>query len=118
MTTAAAPVIEAHTLLNGALTIVAALAWNDAAKKVIDYLFPRTDAGGPYHAALSTLVYAIFITLFVIVVIASFNTLVAFESFFVPSGSSLVPGGSSLVPGGSSLVPGGTFFAAPSLHKV
>ena len=111
MTTAAAPVIEAHTLLNGALTIVAALAWNDAAKKTIDYLFPRTDAGGPYHAALSTLVYAIFITLFVIVVIASFNTLVAFESFFVTVGSAPALAGSSFAPSGS-------FFASPSPHKV
>jgi hypothetical protein len=68
--------IEAKALLKGATTLVAALAWNDAAKRIIEYLFPMTlNKDNAFNAALATIIYAVFITIFIIIVITSYNIL-------------------------------------------
>jgi Family of unknown function (DUF5654) len=56
-------------LMKGVLTFTAALAWNNAVKTSLDTLFPT----GRGHL-LAPYIYAILITLFVIAVAASYNT--------------------------------------------
>ena len=66
--------IEGRDLLRGATTFVAALAWNDAAKRVIEYLFPMTlNKDNAFNAALATIIYAIFVTIFIVIVITTYN---------------------------------------------
>lgn len=48
----------------GAFGLIAGLAWNDAVKALIDYIFPASST----HTLLAKFVYAIAITLFVVVV--------------------------------------------------
>lgn len=57
------------TLLNQALALVAALAWNDAIKQVIDQYFKS--GSGIY----SHFVYAIILTVFVVIVTRYLNNL-------------------------------------------
>lgn len=67
------PILDTRTILKGALVLVAALAWNDAAKKTIDYLFPIERDSGGKSAAIAMVVYAIFVTLLIIVIITIYN---------------------------------------------
>lgn len=65
--------IDARSVLKGGAIIVVALAWNEAAKDVIKYLFPRASNNDGFANAIATLVYAIFVTLLVIIVISGYN---------------------------------------------
>jgi hypothetical protein len=55
------------TLLNGAFALIAALAWNEAVKALIDSYFP---AGSEVY---SKFIYALAITLLVVVVTSRLN---------------------------------------------
>ena len=52
------------TVVAGALTLTAALAWNEAAKAGIQSLYPGPD-GLSFHA---TLVYAIVVTILIVII--------------------------------------------------
>ena len=52
------------TVVAGALTLTAALAWNEAAKAGIQDLYPGPD-GGSFHA---TLVYAVIVTILIVII--------------------------------------------------
>lgn len=66
-------VIETRTLLKSAAALIAALAWNDAAKSIIDYLFPLGTEGSKHGMMVATIIYALFVTMLIIVIIAIFN---------------------------------------------
>lgn len=63
-------IINYTVLATGALGFTVALAWNSAVSKTIDSFFPRRDGAGVAHA---TIVYAIVVTILVIVVAAGIN---------------------------------------------
>lgn len=76
------PVIEKRDLLKGASTLVAALAWNEAAKKIIDYAYPTHLSGDKvsdeeYEARkatmFATIIYASVVTVAIMVLISLFN---------------------------------------------
>ncbi len=63
-------VFETGTLINGALAFVAALAWNEAIKALIDAYLPK-GSGLP-----SKFLYALFVTLIVILISVKLTTLI------------------------------------------
>lgn len=65
--------IDTRSILKGGAIIVVALAWNEAAKDTIKYLFPRESASGGFANALATLIYAIFVTIMIVIVISGYN---------------------------------------------
>jgi TRAP-type C4-dicarboxylate transport system permease small subunit len=62
--------INVTTLTTGALGFTIALAWNNAVSDLIRSLFPAVNERA---AALATLVYALLVTILVIVVVAAIN---------------------------------------------
>lgn len=79
------PVIEKRDLLKGAITLVVALAWNEAAKTTINYAFPldkpnddpatdKTDARkNAMGTMFATLIYATVVTILILCIVALFN---------------------------------------------
>jgi len=63
--------LQSITLINSAFALVAALAWNDAIKALIDRFFP-TSSGLYSHFA-----YALIITAFVVIVTTRLNRVLA-----------------------------------------
>lgn len=61
--------ISTISLLKGALTFTTALAWNQSAKNIIDSIFPVKDEKN----TMAQLIYALLITLIIIIVIQIFN---------------------------------------------
>lgn len=66
-------VLDTRTILKGTSVLVAALAWNDFAKKTIQYLFPIERENDGKAAVLAMLVYAVFVTLMIIIIITIYN---------------------------------------------
>ncbi len=65
--------LDASALVGGALTLTAALAWNDAARKGIDLLYPKSP-GATFGASLT---YAVVVTLLVAIIIFVFKGVAA-----------------------------------------
>lgn len=61
--------ISTSSLLKGALTFTAALAWNEAAKNTINIIYPNKDK----DTIMAQLSYAIIITVLVILIVTIFN---------------------------------------------
>ncbi len=61
--------LNGKTMLSGALSLTAVLAWNDAMKATVESFYPADKKGGA-HAMVA---YAIVATIIVIVVVGSIN---------------------------------------------
>lgn len=64
--------IQSKDLLEGAVTLVAALAWNEAAKKTIEHLFPVAE-DDDRGRAVATFVYAMFVTILILCLVEAYN---------------------------------------------
>jgi hypothetical protein len=64
--------IEVRSLVKGATILLLALAWNEAAKKFVNVLFPikNNESKSMFHNAI---IYAVFITLILVCLVAFFN---------------------------------------------
>lgn len=61
-------IINSKKLVQGAVVLMVALAWSETAKKFIDYIIPN-----PKGEFIMTLIYAIFITLVLALIVAMYN---------------------------------------------
>lgn len=95
-------VINYTALATGALGFTVALAWNEAVSRAIHGLVPSPDGDAPAHASL---LYAIVITLLVIIVAVVINHSVDhFSKRSEQFGSPLVAGGRAMLLGGTPIV--------------
>lgn len=67
------PIIDTRSIIKGAGVLVIALAWNEAAKKFIDWIFPLETEDAKKAAMVATVTYAIFVTILIIIIIAVYN---------------------------------------------
>ena len=66
--------ITTKSLLRGTTVLVAALAWNEAAKAIVDYIVPIDRANDNKRIRmLANVAYAAIVTIFIIFLIYSFN---------------------------------------------
>ncbi len=66
--------ITTRGLLKGATVLVAALAWNEAAKSTVDYIVPLDrDHKDKSKRMLANIVYATIVTVLIILIIYMFN---------------------------------------------
>jgi len=65
------PNIQPRTIVKGVTVLVAALSWNECARRLIDVVYPA--ASDPRSRFLSTLMYALTVTMFVVLIIAVYN---------------------------------------------
>lgn len=65
--------IDGRSLIKGSAVLIVALAWNEAAKKFIDYLFPLDKGDSLYTSMVATIVYAVFVSIMVVLIIAVYN---------------------------------------------
>lgn len=66
--------ITTRGLLKGATVLVAALAWNEAAKSTVDYIVPlKRDHEDKAKRMLANIVYATIVTIMIIMIIFLFN---------------------------------------------
>jgi hypothetical protein len=61
------PYLSPTKILSGVITLVAALAWNQFAKDLVEIISPKGD--GLFYKTLGTLIYAVLVTLAVLVII-------------------------------------------------
>jgi hypothetical protein len=67
-------IIEQRSLLKGALTLVAALAWNETAKKIVAFIYPVGNPDDAGRALTATLIYAILVTIVILVLVGTYNS--------------------------------------------
>lgn len=66
--------ITTRGLLKGATVLVAALAWNEAAKSAVDYIVPLDrDHQDKSKRMIANIVYAAIVTVLIIIIIFVFN---------------------------------------------
>ena len=65
--------IDKTSLVSGAVTLVGALAWNEVAKKFINYVYPVDSTNSQKHILFATLIYAIFVTITLLCVVEVYN---------------------------------------------
>lgn len=66
--------ITTRGLLKGATVLVAALAWNEAAKSAVDYIVPlNRDHQDKSKRMIANVVYATIVTLIILIIIFMFN---------------------------------------------
>jgi len=65
--------IKGKDLLQGALILTTALAWNETAKKFIEYVLPIDESGKRKHKFQMTIIYALFVTMIIVLVIITYN---------------------------------------------
>lgn len=63
------PILNGWSILSGAVALVGALAWNDAAKASVEAMFPVNKKGG----AVMMIAYAIVVTAAMAVLVAAIN---------------------------------------------
>lgn len=63
------------SLIEGAFSLTAALAWNEAAKSIVNRVVPIKDGEpDPTKKMKASIIYAILVTLFVVVMFVVYNT--------------------------------------------
>jgi hypothetical protein len=63
------------SLIEGAFSLTAALAWNEAAKSIVNRVVPIKDGEqDPNKKMKASIIYAILVTLFVVVMFVIYNT--------------------------------------------
>lgn len=70
--TESTPNIKAYSIIKGATVLVAALSWNEFAKKFISFLYPVSEEHRG-KTVVATLLYAVFVTITVMLVVFLFN---------------------------------------------
>lgn len=72
-TTTISYTIDKKALVSGAVTLIGALAWNEVAKKFINYVYPVDSTNSQKHILLATLIYAIFVTITLLCIVEIYN---------------------------------------------
>lgn len=74
--------ITTKSLLRGTTVLVAALAWNEAAKAIVDYIVPiDRDHNNKRIRMMANVAYAVIVTIFIIMLIYSFNRINSVRNF-------------------------------------
>ena len=68
-----AELINGKDLIQGAIILVGALAWNESAKKFISYVLPVNENGARKNVFYATLIYSIFVTIALLCIMQAYN---------------------------------------------